>query len=140
MKIVVLLMVFISHWAVAEEVIGLGKLRVDMMVSDVISQLGEPISKVEQADFITDIYSYSNVEAHFSGKYLVGIYTESSEVCTPQGICPGSELKSIIAVYGKAFQKSKNILEFYPEQAYTCWYRVQINSEIIKSLEVVCQP
>lgn len=90
---VLLLFLFIAPWVSAEEIIGLGKLRIDMVKSDVISELGQPKSKEEQADFITDIYKYSNIEAYFNGDHLVGIYTNAKDVCTPENICPGVFVK-----------------------------------------------
>jgi hypothetical protein len=111
-----------------------------MSVSDVISQMGAPVSKREQADYITDIYSYSNIEAYFNDEDLVGIYTENNGVCTPQGICPGNILQSARSAYGKPHEQSVGVFEFYPALAYTCWYRMRAKNELIKSIEVACQP
>lgn len=137
---ILLLLLLISPWVLSEEPLGIGQLRVGMSVSDVISKMGAPASKKEQADYITDIYSYSNIEAYFNGEYLVGIYTETNGVCTPQGICPGNFLQSALSAYGKPHEKSVGVFEFYSELTDTCWYRIWVKNERIKSVEVACQP
>lgn len=136
----ILLVLLLSPWAISSEIIALGDLRLDMKIPDVLSALGEPDSKREQADFITDIFFYTDLEAYFNGDWLIGVYTESSAICTPEKICPGSTVESAILEYGKPHENTKDVFEFYEAFEFTCWYRMKGIGGLIASIEIACQP
>lgn len=140
MKVLLVILTMIPISSFADYRIELGDLTMDMTIDQVVSLKGEPESKIEQADYITDIYKYLNFEAYFNDEHLEGIYTESNTVCTAQDICPGEEVSNAIATYGKFHEKTGGIYEFYSKLAYTCWYRIHTNGPRIKAIEVVCQP
>ncbi len=120
--------------------LGLDGLNINMKLSDVIKIKGEPTSKSEFADYITDIYKYPNLEVHFNGEDVVGMYTASENICTPEKVCIGSSLKNVQALYGKGHEKSNRIYEFYSKLAFTCWYRVSSTYGYVHSIEIACQP
>lgn len=118
--------------------LALGGLKVDMTIEDVIAIKGKPQSIVETSDFISHIYKYDGLEAHFRRNFLVGAYSDSKEICTPY-VCTGSSLNLVFKLYGSQPLNDKGIYEFYSVD-YSCWYRMKESEGFIQSIEIACQP
>jgi len=140
MKFCITFLAFISFNCFANAPLSLNGVGINMSMVDVIKLKGEPTSKSEYADYITDIFTYPKFEVHFNGDDVVGVYSDSINICTPENICIGSRIQDAQALYGKGYSKSKGLYEFYSKQEFTCWYRVFSTHDYIQKIEIACQP
>ena len=136
-----LIVAFFSHGSYSEE-LRLGDFTLSMSKDQILEKKGEPIEKIEQADLITDIFKYLDIDFYFSGESLIGAYSEKEGVCANNNICVGVMMGSASEVWGKAYPKimqGEEYLEFYKPGEFSCWYRIG-GKDKIKSIEIACQP
>lgn len=137
----ILLLLAITSSVSAGELI-LGDFNVSMSKDQILSRKGKPLERIEQADFITDIFKYSDLTFYFTDENLIGAYSETRGVCASNSICIGSKVSDAIKAWGEPHPKTdqgKEYLEFYNPGEFSCWYRIN-GSENIQSIEIACQP
>jgi len=140
-NILFIIAALLSHNVNAEE-LKLGDFTLSMSKDQVLAKKGKPVEKIEQADLITDIFKYIDMQFYFSGENLIGTYSETEGVCATNNICVGSKLSEASKAWGKSYFKSiqgKDYLEFYEPGEFSCWYRIS-GKEKIRSIEIACQP
>jgi len=124
----------------SDDHLSLGGITLDLDEGSVISILGEPNSREEILDFINLIFKYEELDIYFSGQFIVGAFTTSPNICTFEGVCPGSSIDKAVGIYGQYHEKSEDLYEFYPNIDLTCWYRMGVMISKVTSIEIVCQP
>ncbi len=72
-----------------------------------------PEMKIEQADLITYIFKYPDIEFYFSDANLIEAYTETAGVCASPNVRIASKVSKAISVWGKSHVKIMEDKKYY---------------------------
>lgn len=105
--------------------------------ADVNRQLGQP-TQISQGYYTR--YEYPGFTAWFDADYLVDMLSTSPEYCTPSGVCPGMTAAEVRQIYGTPTMNESEegrFMEYYAD-GETCWLKIRLDGEIVRSVAAVC--
>lgn len=118
----------------------IGEVYPHMSLEEVRAKLGIEQMSRDFADGISLETYYSNIIVQFDSEYVMGAYTQSKNICTPEGVCPQQDISRAISVYGEKYKfREDGRYDFIVEGEF-CWYRLYAPNEAIEWMALVCQP
>jgi hypothetical protein len=123
--------------------LALGGLVLGESESKVVSELGQPLSR--SVNPIATQLEYQGLSIDLDeDQRIMGMKSTSVDYCTPSGICPGLDFAQVREVYGSPVvsdRKEGRFMEYYSSSPNSsCWLKIALNGDIVKSVEIACQP
>lgn len=126
---------------ISESELSLAGLLLGDEESKVTSQFGQPNNR-----FVNPISTQLEYEGLIieldEFQRIMGMKSTSALYCTPQAICPGMDFSIVRNLYGSPVisdREDGRFMEYYIANS-SCWLKIAVNQEVIKSVEVACQP
>lgn len=121
--------------------LALGGVTLGDQPAQVLTVLGEPLSKVGAKGVYVETWKYSGLEITFSGGAEIISSTEGT-FCTPAGVCPGMSLSKADDAYGTGTRQTRSNGQFvtYSAPGGDCVLEAKIVKQTIRRLSVLCQP
>ena len=117
--------------------------------AEVVGLLGEPARRAETGEGSELHYpglvvtvGWLEQQAEGVQRRVLALSGTSPKSCTPRGLCPGMPESEVRSLYGAAEPVQRGagmFIEYQPEGVH-CWLQVSMQTGIVQSLAVACQP
>ncbi|PZU98655.1 MAG: hypothetical protein DCF32_19390 [Leptolyngbya sp.] len=122
-----------------EQELRLGSLSLGDEGKTVIREFGQP-SQVSSS-FYSQL-DYPGFTVLLEEGTVIGMTSTSDQYCTPSGVCPGMDFGQVRERYSVPVVSDRedgSFMEYYPADS-SCWLKLAVDSELVESISVVCQP
>lgn len=126
---------------IATEELSLGGVAVGARASEVLAALGEPDQQTEVSDYSAE-FIYPGMMVSFFEDAALTIRSVSPSYCAPLGACPGMAVSEVEAIYGAGIGNDGDYGKSltYGSNEAACSLELDTVSDVVESIEIVCQP
>ena len=123
--------------------LALGGIRILDDAATVSAAKGPPLRQEQTGSDFTPIrLTYADLVVDLGGGKVRGISSQSSQSCTPAGVCTGTALSLVQSKYGppQVRAHSAGTIWEYGIASNWCWLRLTVDRGKVDSLAVLCAP